>query len=204
MAVAERRTARVEVFAAQRLGLIKLALIHQQHGHVADGDEGGGVAVAKRRTSCVEVFAAQQLGLIKLALILQQRRRVADGGEGVGVAVAERRTARVEGLAAQRLGLIELALIVQLARQRGHGDKRDPTGSALCLKPRPQQGEAQCIAVVVVALATAVGSVFACAPPALKAGRMDPPGGAAARARLHEQTISLVPKAQPTRPLLLT
>eukprot|EP00964_Phaeocystis_antarctica_P042036 scaffold24073_cov62-Phaeocystis_antarctica.AAC.6 len=63
--------------------------------------------------------------------------------------------------------------------------------------------EAQRIAVPVHALAAAVGCVLprARAPPLLEAVLVDPLGGAAAGARLHEWALVLLPPAEPARPL---
>ena len=71
-------------------------------------------------------------------------------------------------------------------------------------EPCAQQLEAQGIAVMVLALAAAEGGVnlWARTPPCLKAVIVDPLGGAAAGAGLHERAVLLAPEAQPARPLL--
>eukprot|EP00964_Phaeocystis_antarctica_P006310 scaffold3433_cov62-Phaeocystis_antarctica.AAC.3 len=67
--------------------------------------------------------------------------------------------------------------------------------SAPKVEPEPcaQQLEAQRIAVMVLALAAAVGCVFlwARAPPLVKAVLVGQLGGAAAGARLHERAVAL-------------
>eukprot|EP00964_Phaeocystis_antarctica_P082013 scaffold51376_cov62-Phaeocystis_antarctica.AAC.7 len=75
---------------------------------------------------------------------------------------------------------------------------------ALGLQPCSQKLDAQRVAVVVHALAAAVGCVLprARAPPLLEAVFVDPLGGAAACARLHERAVVIVPPAQPARLLL--
>eukprot|EP00964_Phaeocystis_antarctica_P020493 scaffold11332_cov65-Phaeocystis_antarctica.AAC.4 len=108
-------------------------------------------------------------------------------------------------LAEQRLGFVVLALGLQLRGKRIQGGKCAPTMCALCLEPCAQKLEAQRVAVLVHALAAAVGRVlfWACAPPLLEAVLVDPLGGAAARTRLHKQAIVFIAEAQPARLLLL-
>eukprot|EP00964_Phaeocystis_antarctica_P004578 scaffold2471_cov63-Phaeocystis_antarctica.AAC.3 len=68
----------------------------------------------------------------------------------------------------------------------------------------PWKLETQRIAVLVPALAAAVGCVLpqARAPPLLEAAFVDPLGGAAARTRLHEWAVVLVRQAHPAPCLL--
>eukprot|EP00964_Phaeocystis_antarctica_P119973 scaffold83733_cov59-Phaeocystis_antarctica.AAC.2 len=72
-------------------------------------------------------------------------------------------------------------------------------------KPRAQQLDAQRVAVLVLALAAAVGCVLlrTSAPPMLEAVAVGPHGGAAAGARLHERAVAFALQAQPAPPLVL-
>ena len=75
---------------------------------------------------------------------------------------------------------------------------------ALGLEPCEQKLQAQRVAVMVPALAAAVGCVllWARAPPFLEAVFVDPLGGAAAGARLHERAVVFFSEAQLARHLL--
>eukprot|EP00964_Phaeocystis_antarctica_P024646 scaffold13818_cov56-Phaeocystis_antarctica.AAC.2 len=117
---------------------------------------------------------------------------------------SSRRAPRLQRLAEQRLRLVELALGEQLQREPTQGGACVLATRALGLEPCTQKLEAQRIAVLVHALAAAVGRVLprARAPPLLKAVCVDPLGGAAAGARLHERAVVIVPPAQPARLLL--
>eukprot|EP00964_Phaeocystis_antarctica_P113378 scaffold77420_cov63-Phaeocystis_antarctica.AAC.3 len=102
-----------------------------------------------------------------------------------------------------RLSLVVLALGLQLLSE-GHGEgvQGEPgalTSRALGLEPCTQKLEAQRIAVMVHALAAAVGRVllWALTPPSFEAVSVDQLGGAAAGARLHERAVVLALQAQP-------
>eukprot|EP00964_Phaeocystis_antarctica_P110789 scaffold75136_cov63-Phaeocystis_antarctica.AAC.2 len=111
---------------------------------------------------------------------------------------------RLQRLAVQRLGLVELGLSLQLPRERNRGEACALATRALGLEPCAQKLDAQRIAVLVHALAAAVGCVLprARAPPLLEAVHVDPLGGAAAGAWLHERAIVFIQEALPARLLL--
>eukprot|EP00964_Phaeocystis_antarctica_P139407 scaffold104192_cov63-Phaeocystis_antarctica.AAC.8 len=108
---------------------------------------------------------------------------------------------QLQHLAEQRLSLVVLALGLQLRSELFQGVTCALAIRSLCLEPCTQQLEAQRVAVVVLALAAAVGRllVFARAPPFLEAGFVDQLGGAAAGARLHERAVLFTLQAQPAR-----
>eukprot|EP00964_Phaeocystis_antarctica_P027947 scaffold15753_cov58-Phaeocystis_antarctica.AAC.4 len=121
------------------------------------------------------------------------------------VPIAERRAPHLQHLAIQRLSLVELALVLQLLREPIQGESRAPAIRALDLEPRTQEQDAQRVAVLVLALAAAVGCIllWARAPPVLEAVVVGPHGGAAAGARLHERAVAFALQAYPTLPLVL-
>jgi hypothetical protein len=84
---------------------------------------------------------------------------------------------------------------LQLRSERVQGEACDLAIGTLGLEPCAQQLEAQRIAVLVLALAAAVGCVLrvARAPPCLEAVPVDQLGGAAARAELQERAVLLAP-----------
>eukprot|EP00964_Phaeocystis_antarctica_P031168 scaffold17644_cov54-Phaeocystis_antarctica.AAC.1 len=83
-------------------------------------------------------------------------------------------------------------------------DCSPPAIGALGLKPCTQKLDAQRVSVMVHALTAAVGRVllWALAPPLLEAVLMNPLGGAATGARLHERAVVFISEAQPARLLL--
>eukprot|EP00964_Phaeocystis_antarctica_P164891 scaffold143886_cov178-Phaeocystis_antarctica.AAC.1 len=91
----------------------------------------------------------------------------------------------------QRLSLVEHALVTQLPGERIQGGDCGHPNRALGLEPCKQKLEAQRVAILVHALAASVGRVlhWARAPPLLEAVLVDPLGGAAAGARLHERAV---------------
>ena len=118
--------------------------------------------------------------------------------------IAEGFAVHRQRLAQQWLSLTVLTLDAQLIRERVQGKARGLTIRTLLLEPVAQQLDAQRVAVVVHALNAAVGCVIplCCAPPGLKAVLVDPLGGAAAGAGLHERAVLFAPEAQ-SAPLLL-
>eukprot|EP00964_Phaeocystis_antarctica_P147889 scaffold114599_cov67-Phaeocystis_antarctica.AAC.5 len=114
--------------------------------------------------------------------------------------IAERLARRLQRLVEQRLGLVVLALDPQLRCERIQGGDCGIPDRALGLEPCTQKLEAQRIAVLVHALAAAVGCVLlqARAPPVLEAVSVDPLGGAAAGARLHERPVLVSLQTQAT------
>jgi len=97
-----------------------------------------------------------------------------------------------------------LALGLQLQSELTQSGTCGLSFRAFGLEPCAQQLEAQRIAVMVLALAAAEGGVnlWARTPPCLKAVIVDPLGGAAAGAGLHERAVLIAPEAQ-SAPLLL-
>eukprot|EP00964_Phaeocystis_antarctica_P002909 scaffold1538_cov70-Phaeocystis_antarctica.AAC.4 len=118
--------------------------------------------------------------------------------------IAEGLACHLQRLAGQRLGLVVLVLGPQLLSERVQGEACGLPIRALGLEPCTQKLDAQRIAVLVHALAAAVGCVlpWARAPPVLEAVFVDPLGGAAAGARLHERAVVLALQTQ-AAPLLL-
>eukprot|EP00964_Phaeocystis_antarctica_P103794 scaffold69046_cov77-Phaeocystis_antarctica.AAC.3 len=146
----------------------------------------------------------QQLSGGVVALLLQQQAEVVDGDESVRMPIAERLACHLHRLAEQRLGLVIAALDRQLPGERIQGEQCALAIRALGLEPCTQKLDAQRIAVLVHALAAAVGCVLlrARAPPFLEAVFVDPLGGAAAGARLHEQAFVFIVPAVPAHHLL--
>eukprot|EP00964_Phaeocystis_antarctica_P036703 scaffold20953_cov55-Phaeocystis_antarctica.AAC.4 len=141
----------------------------------------------------------------RLPSVSRVRAEVVDGAERFLVPIAERRAPHLQHLAIQRLSLVELALVLQLLREPIQGEACVLTTRALRLEPCTKQHEAQRVAVLVLALAAAVGCVLlrARAPPVLEAVVVGPHGGAAAGARLHERAVAFALQAQPAPPLVL-
>ena len=90
-----------------------------------------------------------------------------------------------------------LALSLQLLAEGVQSEAGGLAIRALGLEPCTQKLDAQRIAVLVHALAAAVGCVlpWARAPPVLEAVFVDPLGGAAASARLDERAVVFTPPA---------
>ena len=120
-------------------------------------------------------LAVQRLDGDEVALVLQ-KSEVVDGDE----------RARVE------MGL-------QRPREDAQGEACALATRALGLEPCTQKLEAQRVAVLVLALAAAVGRVvlWARAPPFFEAVLVDQLGGAAAGARLHERAVVYALPAKP-------
>ena len=99
-----------------------------------------------------------------------------------------------------------LALGLQLPGERTQGEACVLAIRTLGLEPCAQKLKAQRVAVLVPALAAAVGRVlpWARAPPSLEAVFVDELGGAATGARLHERSVVFIPETHPTSLLLLT
>eukprot|EP00964_Phaeocystis_antarctica_P047838 scaffold27695_cov64-Phaeocystis_antarctica.AAC.8 len=118
--------------------------------------------------------------------------------------IAKRLARHLQRLAEQRLGLAELVLGLQLRGERVQGGGCGLPVRALDLEPCTQKLETQRVAVLVHALAAAVGCVLprARAPPLLEAVLVDPLGGAAAGARLDERAVFFFTPAVPARLLL--
>ena len=93
----------------------------------------------------------------------------------------------------------------QLRSERVQGEDCALAIRALGLEPCTQKLDTQRIAVLVLALPTAVSCVLprARAPPFFEAGFVDPLGGAAARAWPHERAVVLIPPAHPAHLLVL-
>eukprot|EP00964_Phaeocystis_antarctica_P119976 scaffold83733_cov59-Phaeocystis_antarctica.AAC.5 len=119
--------------------------------------------------------------------------------------IAKRLAPHLQRLAEQRLSLVELALGLQLHSERVHGEACVLAIRALGLEPGTQEHDAQRVAVLVLALAAAVGCVLlrARAPPVLEAVFVGPHGGAAAGAWLHERAVAFALQEQPASPLVL-
>ena len=120
------------------------------------------------------------------------------GAERVRVPTAEGLAIHLQHLAAQRLSLVLLALGLQLCGERRQGAACVIAIRALGLEPCTQKLAAQSLAVLVYALAAAVGCflLWAGAPPPLEAVPVvvDPLGGAAAGAGLQEWALSSSPQ----------
>eukprot|EP00964_Phaeocystis_antarctica_P070050 scaffold42617_cov57-Phaeocystis_antarctica.AAC.3 len=220
MPITERRALPLQRLSAQRLRGGEVALGVQQRAEVADGDERVRMLIAERVALHLQSLAVQQLsgGVVffglqqyaerlsggEVALVVQQRAEVADGDERVQMPIAVRLPLHLQHLAEQRLGLVELALDLQLHSERTQGEVCGLAIRTLGLEPCTQKLEAQRIAVMVHALAAAVGCVLvrARAPPFLEAVFVDQLGGAAAGARLHERAVVFITPAQPARLLL--
>eukprot|EP00964_Phaeocystis_antarctica_P071099 scaffold43343_cov60-Phaeocystis_antarctica.AAC.3 len=108
----------------------------------------------------------------------------------------------LQHLAEQRLGLVVLSLGLKLRGESIQGGDCGLLIRALGLEPCAQKLEAQRVAVLVHALAAAVGCIllWARAPPLLEAVLVDPLGGAAAGTRLHERAIVFITEAHPGTP----
>ena len=140
-------------------------------------------------------------------MVIQQPAEVFECVKRDWMPAAKGPARHLQSLAQQRLRLVELALEMQLHTKRSaapHKLHLVLAIRAIGLEPCAQKLDAQRVAVLVHALAAAVGCVllWARAPPLLEAVFVDPLGGAAAGARLHERAVLLTLKAHPA-PLLL-
>eukprot|EP00964_Phaeocystis_antarctica_P106953 scaffold71729_cov61-Phaeocystis_antarctica.AAC.1 len=206
MPIAERLAQRLQCLAVQRLSSGEVALGLQQRGEVVGGGERARMPIAERLASRLQRLAGQRLSGGEVALGLQQQAEVADGvkrvrmpqqtevvdgGERARMPIAECLARHFQRLAEQRLGLVVLALTLQLQSEPIQDADWALSIRALGLEPCTQQLEAQRVAILVHALAAAVGCVlpWARAPPFLEAVSVDPLGGAAAGARLHERPV---------------
>eukprot|EP00964_Phaeocystis_antarctica_P087792 scaffold55803_cov63-Phaeocystis_antarctica.AAC.1 len=204
MPIAKGLALRLQRLAAQRLSGGEVSFSLQQQAEIADGDKRVWMPIANGLALPLQRLAGQQLGGGEVALGLQHRAEVANGDKRVRMPIAAGLALYLQRLAAQPLSLVELALGLQLRGERIQGGDFSLAMRPLDLEPCTQKLDAQRIAVLVHALAAAVGRVLprARAPPLLEAVLVDPLGGAAAGARLDERAIVFVPPAQPARPLL--
>eukprot|EP00964_Phaeocystis_antarctica_P088469 scaffold56307_cov63-Phaeocystis_antarctica.AAC.3 len=201
MPTAERLAPPLQRLAEQRLSGGEVALVQHQRAEVVDGDESVQMPIAERLACHLQRLAEQRLSGGEIALAVQHRAEVADGDERAQMPTAERLALPLQRLTVQRLGLVELVLGIQFRGERTQGEAGALAIRALGLEPCTQKLEAQRIAVLVHALAAAVGCVLlrGHAPPLLEAVLVDPLGGAAARTRLHEWALVIVPPAEPAR-----
>eukprot|EP00964_Phaeocystis_antarctica_P031263 scaffold17691_cov72-Phaeocystis_antarctica.AAC.2 len=182
----------------------EVAVVLQQRAEVDDGGERVRMPTAEGLALHLQRLAAQRFSSGVVTLAGQHHGEVVHPFERARMPTAVRLSLFLQRLAAQRLSLVELALGLQLRGERTQGEGCVLPICALGLEPCSQKLEAQRIAVLVHALAAAVGCVllWARAPPFLEAVHVDPLGGAAAGARLHERAVVFIPPAQPA-PLLL-
>eukprot|EP00964_Phaeocystis_antarctica_P068328 scaffold41385_cov69-Phaeocystis_antarctica.AAC.1 len=213
MPIAEGLAPRLQRLAVQRLSGGEVAALGvQQRAEESNGVERVRMPVAEGLALHLQRLADQRLSGGEVALGVQQRAEVADGGQRVRMPVAERLACHLqrlteqrlsggvvapvlqqgtERLTVQRLGLVVLALGLQLQSEPIQGEVCCLAIRALGLEPCTQKLEAQRIAVLVHALAAAVGCIllWARAPPLLEAVSVDPLDGAAAGARLDERPV---------------
>eukprot|EP00964_Phaeocystis_antarctica_P119675 scaffold83401_cov69-Phaeocystis_antarctica.AAC.1 len=111
--------------------------------------------------------------------------------------IAEGLAPHLQRLAVHRLRLVVLSLGTKLRTECTQGEADSLAICTLGFEPFAQQLDAQRVAVLVHALAAAVGCVlpWARAPPFLEAVFVDPLGGAAASARLDERAVVFTPPA---------
>eukprot|EP00964_Phaeocystis_antarctica_P100280 scaffold65950_cov62-Phaeocystis_antarctica.AAC.5 len=221
--IAKRLAVHLQRLAIQQLSRGEVALDLQQVAEGVDGVERARMPAAERLAPHDQHLALQRLGGGEVALVQQQLAEigdgaervrmpiseqlaeVVDGGKRVRVSTAERPAVRLQRLAVQWLGLVEHALGLQLLREGVQGEAYVLPVRSLGLESCTQQLDAQRVAVVVPALAAAVGCVLprAHAPPSLEAVLVDPLDGAAAGARLHERAVVLALQAHPAPRLVL-
>eukprot|EP00964_Phaeocystis_antarctica_P139773 scaffold104590_cov63-Phaeocystis_antarctica.AAC.2 len=180
MPIAEGLARHHQRLAVQRISGGEVALGPQQSAEVVDNEECFRVPTAEGLACRLQRLASQWLSGSEIVLGLQQPAAV--------VAGAPR---------GQRLSLVVLALGLQLQGERVQGGDCALTSRALDQEPCTQKLEAQRVAVLVHALAAAVGCVlpWARAPPLLEAVLVDPLDGAAAGARLHERAVVFITPA---------
>eukprot|EP00964_Phaeocystis_antarctica_P053745 scaffold31553_cov63-Phaeocystis_antarctica.AAC.3 len=144
--------------------------------------------VAEGLAQPLQRLAVQRLRGGEVALGVKQVAEVVDGDERAWMPITERLAVHHQRLAKQRLSFVELALSLHLISEGVQGEAGALTTRALGLEPCTQELKAQRVAVMVHALAAAVGCVllWALAPPPLEAVAVGQLGGAAAGARLHE------------------
>eukprot|EP00964_Phaeocystis_antarctica_P031615 scaffold17871_cov82-Phaeocystis_antarctica.AAC.15 len=144
--------------------------------------------IAERLAHHLQCLAKQRLSGGEVALGPQHHAEIAGDGERLQMPIAELRACHLQRLA-ERVQGEDYALAIR----------------ALGLEPCTQKLDTQRIAVLVLALPTAVSCVLprARAPPFFEAGFVDPLGRAAARARPHERAVVLFPPAHPAHLLVL-
>eukprot|EP00964_Phaeocystis_antarctica_P031156 scaffold17633_cov65-Phaeocystis_antarctica.AAC.2 len=205
MPIAKGFASHLQRLAAQQLSGGEVALFLQQRAEVADGAERVRMPIAEGLAQHLQRLTVQRLSGGEVALGLQQVPKVVDRDERVWMPIIEHLAPHPQSLAEQRLSLVALALVLQLCSEGVQGAADALTIRALGLEPCTQQLDAQRIAVMVHALAAAVGCIllWALASPFLDAVVVGPLGGAAAGARLHERAVVFSPEAHTALQLLL-